>query len=225
MVATVPAGAQSGPITVTGPAGTNTTTGKFTLDYNSNLQVWFTNSLSTATLGSNLTYVISVVNAGPYSAPNATFTNVLPTIASLVSASIAPPWVLATNGNLLTGTITNFGSGNAMVLTITVVPQVTGNMTDTISITSDNPDPVPSDNTASFTTTVEPPALLSIQLLADQVTVSWKLSLSNYVLQFQDALGTNPPWLNVSNRPTIVGGYQSITQTNNGTGRFYRLKR
>jgi uncharacterized repeat protein (TIGR01451 family) len=225
IVATVPAAAQTGPITVRGPAGTNTSAGKFTLDYNSNLQVWFTNSSKTATLGSNFTYAISLVNAGPNSAPNATFTNILPTIASLVSASIPPPWVLATNGNLLTGTITNFGSGSATTLNITVVPQVTGTMTDTISITSDNPDPVPGDNVASFTTIIEPPALLSIQLLADQVTVSWRLSLSNYVLQFQDALGTNPPWLNVSNPPTIAGGYQSVTQTNNGSGRFYRLKR
>jgi uncharacterized repeat protein (TIGR01451 family) len=225
MVATVPGAAMSGPITVLGPAGTNTSLGRFTLDYNSNLQVWFTNSQNATLLGSNLTYTISLVNAGPYSAPNAVFTNVLPATARLVAASISPPWVLATNGNLLTGTITNFGLGNAFVLTITVVPQVIGNMTDTISITSDNPDPVPGDNTASFTTTVEPLALLSIRLLADQVTVSWQVALSNYVLQFQDAFAANPQWLNVSNQPTILGGYESITETNIGSSRFYRLKR
>jgi len=225
MVATVPTAAQTGPITVIGPAGTNTTFGKFTLDYDSNLQAWFTNSLSTTTLGSNFTYTISLVNAGPFSAPNATFTNVLPAIAQLVTASISPPWVLATNGNLLTGSITNFASGNVTTLTITVSPQVTGTMTDTISISSDSPDPVPGDNSASISTIVEPAALLSIRLLADQVTVSWPVTLSNFVLQAQDAFGASPQWNTVTNPPIISGGHRSLTETNIGSARFYRLKR
>jgi hypothetical protein len=223
-VVTVPIDATTGPITVVGPAGTNTSTATFTLDYTSSLSVGITNSANPVTVGSNLVYTASIFNNGPFTAPHVTFTNVLPLTATLKSVSISPGWVLTTNGNILTGTATNVVNGDAFALIVTVVPQIPGTITSTISVSADDPDPVPTDNSASIQTIVQPLALLSIGALADQVKISWPLSLSNYALEFADDL-SNAHWAPSTNSPTVSGGNQFIIETNLGPSRFYRLHR
>ena len=224
-VAKVPAGAQTGPISIITPGGTNTSAGLFTLDYTSDLQAGTTNSQNRVTVGSNLLYTVSVFNAGPNAAPNATVSNLLPATVSLRAVTISPSWVLATNGNALIASTASFGSGGSFVMTILVTPQASGSITNTVSVTSDNPDPVPSDNVASVTTVVEPLALLSIGQLGNLVRVSWPASLTNYVLESRDSLSLAPSWLTVTNLPVIEGPSVSVTETNNGVSRFYRLQR
>lgn len=225
IVATVPSGAKTGPIAVLGPAGTNTSIAKFTLDYTSDLRVSMTNSPNPVTVGSNLVYTISIVNVGPFPAPNTTLTNTLPSTATLRAATISPPWLLATNGGVLSGSAGTLGVGSSSVLTISVTPQVAGNITDTISVASDNPDPIPSNNTASVTTTVEPLALLSIGFFANQVRISWPVALTNYALQFQDDLSTSPHWSAVTSAPSISGAFEFVTDTTTVSNRFYRLRK
>ena len=226
VVATVPVGAKTGPITVSGPGGTNTSLGLFSLDYSSDLRVSITNSPNPVTVGSNLVFTVSFFNAGPYDAPNATFTNLLPSTATLVSANVSGSWSLNTNGSLLTGRLSSFGNGNSTVLTVVVVPQAAGTITNTVFIASDNLDPHPADNSATITTVVQPLPLLSINLPGSgQVRISWPASLTNYLLQFEDQLGPNPQWSSFTNPPAISGGFNFITDTNNGAARFYRLQR
>jgi hypothetical protein len=92
-------------------------------------------------------------------------------------------------------------------------------------VTSSNPDPVPGDNTVSIATIVEPLALLSIKSTGDLVRISWPVLLTNYVLQAQNALAANSQWLNVTTPSTISGTLKLVTETNNGSARFYRLKK
>jgi len=80
---TVPSGAQTGPFTVVAPAGTNTSAQPFILDYTSDLAVTITNSANPVTVGSNLLYIVTVVNNGPYPAPNVQLTNILPSSVEL----------------------------------------------------------------------------------------------------------------------------------------------
>lgn len=224
LVATVPAGAVTGPISVRGPAGTSVSAASFVLDYTSDLSVGITNSANLVTVGSNLVYTISIFNTGPYDAPHATFTNTFSQSVAITGATVTGPWVLTTNGNLLMGSATNFARGSGSALVVTVVPMAVGNITDTISVGSDNPDPAPFDNTASITTTVQPLALLSVRALANQVQVSWPLGLTNFMLQFRDAFSGSAQWTPVTNTPQSAGGLQFVIETNNGSGRFYRLK-
>jgi hypothetical protein len=224
-VATVPSGASSGPITVSGPAGTNTSLSRFILDYTSDLRVSITGTPNPVTVGSNLLYTISVVNVGPFASPNTVFTNMLPPTVTLLSANSTFPWVLRTNGNILSGSTTNFSNGNNSVITLLVVPTVPGNIVDTVSVASDNADPMPQDNSVSVSTTVEPLALLSIKLVADHVTISWPAALTNYLLQFEDGLSLTPKWLAVTNPPAISGETKFVTETNIASARFYRLQR
>jgi len=223
--AIVPNGAQSGPITVVAPGGTNTTTASFLLDYTSDLQVGVTASANPVTIGSNLLYTVTIINNGPYPAQNVRLTNTLPATVSLQSVAASPGWTLTTNGNALIGGVSNLvNSGNAALL-ITVVPQTSGNIVDTATVGSDTPDPSPENNSFTLTTTVEPLALLSISLLTDQVKVAWPLGLTGYVLQSKDVLVTNNLWSNVTATSIISGSLQFVIETNSGAAKFYRLRK
>jgi hypothetical protein len=114
--------------------------------------------------------------------------------------------------------------GDSATISFVVAPQVPGPLTDTITITSDFPDPVPQDNVASVSVIVQPLAALSIDRGVGSVILSWPLALTNYVLQFEeDIVATN--WVAVTNAPAVVGDKKILTQTNNSAARFYRLHR
>jgi hypothetical protein len=72
---------------------------------------------------------------------------------------------------------------------------------------------------------VEPPALLSIFLLTNQVKITWPLGLNGYVLQSKDLLATNGYWSNVAATSMITGNLQFVTETNSGAATFYRLRK
>jgi hypothetical protein len=224
LVATVPSGAQSGPITVVAPAARNTSAQPFILDYTSDLAVTITNSPSPVIIGSNLLYTVTVLNNGPYPAPNVQVTNTLPSSVELTSADMTGAWTLATNGNVLTASIANFGAGASATLVISVIPLAPGNIIDTVSVSGGNPDPVPANNVASVVTTVEPLPVLSVALTGNQVKISWSVALSNFVLQSRANLASGVSWSGVTSTPVIAGGTKSVTETNNGSAKYYRLK-
>jgi hypothetical protein len=66
--------------------------------------------------------------------------------------------------------------------------------------------------------------LLSIGQNGGLITVSWPASLTNYLLQYQDFFGPAAQWLTFSNAPSTSGASLFINDTNNGSGRFYRLR-
>jgi hypothetical protein len=223
--ATVPNGAQTGPITVVAPAGTNTSTLNFSLDYTSDLSVSITNSPNPVTVGSNLLYNITIWNSGLFDAPNATLTNTLPASVHLLAASISAPWTLVTNGNPITGSASSFPNGGSATLLLTVAPQSPGNILDTIKVSSDNSDPAPGDNFATINTTVDPLALLSIQQQTNTIKVSWPSALTNYSLQYRNDVTNGGFWSNSTAVPVISGAQKSVTETNNGSAKYYRLKK
>jgi len=220
--ATVPANAQSGPITVVAPAGTNTTTAAFTLDYMSDVGVNLVGAPNPVFIGSNLLYTLSVFNNGPFAAPNVMLTETLPASVTLKTATTTQG-SLNTNGNPILGTLGTLASGGAVTVQLTVVPHAAGAITNAASVSSDNPDPAPANNTSNLVTTVWPLPLLSINLATNLVKVSWPAPLSNFTLQYKTALGGNGPWTNNPAARSVFGNAISVTETNLGTARFYRL--
>ena len=223
--ALVPNGAQSGPITVVGPAGTNTSGTIFVLDYTSDLSINVSGTPNPVTVGSNLLYTVTIFNNGPYDARDVTLTNTLPATVTLASVLASPGLILTTNGGTLTGTLSNLVNNGSAALQIGVVPLFPGTLTDTASVGSAFPDPAPFNNSFSLITTVDPLALLSITLLTNQVKVAWPAALSNYTLQFKGVLTTNTFWSNVTATSIISGGVEFVTETNDGVARFYRLRK
>jgi uncharacterized repeat protein (TIGR01451 family) len=224
LVAMVPVGAQTGPITVGAPAGTNTSAASFVLDYTSDLNIGISDAPDPVFIGSNLTYTITIGNSGPFVAPNVQMTNTLPASVTLKSA-VTTQGTLSTNANPITGALGSVTNGTAVVVTLTVVPHSTGAIIDTVTVASDNPDPASGNNTFNAVTTVLPLPVLTIRHATDGLlNISWPVALTNFGLQAKDVLSTNS-WSNVVTAPVISGNLNVVTETNTRASRFYRLKK
>lgn len=224
--ATVPNNAPSGPLTVVAPGGTNVSAGSFTVDYTSDISVFITNAPGPVFVTSNLVYTVTVANyAGPNDALNVMLTNTLPTSVLLKSASTTQG-TLNTNGNPITAVLGTIPSGNSAILTLTVVPQTVGTITDTASAGSDNADPTPANNGASNVTLVWPLPILGIQnLTSNQIKVFWPAPLSNFTLLTKSNLvPLTAAWSTDLTARVVSGTNISVTEINSNTAKFFRLK-
>jgi uncharacterized repeat protein (TIGR01451 family) len=224
IVTVVPAAAQTGPISVTAPAGTGTSGGSFVLD-TSDLGLTVAAAPNPVTVGSNLVYTLVITNAGPYAAPNVRLTNTLPAQVVFKNGA-ATQGSLGTNGNVVTGSLGSLAAAGSATLTLTVAaPPSPGLITNTAVVAADDGDPSPTNNTVVTTTYVQSLALLSIRLATNLVLVSWPWDLTNYSLQFKSALTTNFTWSNVTTAPVISSNRNVVTETNSHPERFYRLEK
>ncbi len=121
---------------------------------------------STVLLGGNISYIVTVTNAGPSVAASLVLTDTLPAGATVVS--ITPGTGTDTvSGNVVTVNFGDLASGGSVTLTIVVMPNAAGSFTDTASAASATSDPVASNNSASATATVvKPLADLGVTVLA-----------------------------------------------------------
>jgi uncharacterized repeat protein (TIGR01451 family) len=224
LVAVVPNGAQTGPITVGAPAGTNSSAASFVLDYTSDVSVNVSDTPDPVFIGSNLTYTITIANSGPFNAPNVQMTNSLPASVTLKSVATTQG-TLSTNSNPITGALGSITNGTPVIVTLTVIPHSLGAIVDSVSIASDNPDPAGANNTFNVVTTVLPLPILAIQRTNNnRLNISWPVALTNFGLQSKDVLSTNV-WSSVATAPFISGTQNIVTETNTGDSRFYRLKK
>jgi hypothetical protein len=224
LTATVPSAAQTGPIRITSPGGTNITAQNFVLDYNADLSVSLSRFPDPVFIGSNLVYTITVINSGPFDANNVRVTNYLPASVSIRSYNLSQGTVLNA-GNPFSanfGTITVNGQA---VLVLTVAPQSTGSISNYVTVSSDLSDFVTANNSTSVLTFVLPLPRLSISVLpAQKLQLSWPVELTNFVLQFNNAFPTNAYWSNHLTVPSILGNQRQVVDTNSSQTRFYRLK-
>jgi uncharacterized repeat protein (TIGR01451 family) len=137
------------------------------------LMITKTDSPDPVLVGSNLTYSIIVSNLGPATASSVTVTDTLPATVTFTNATVSQgTW---TN---ITGTvICNLGtlaSNATATVTILVTPTAAGTITNTAIAYGTEPDPNPTNNTATAITTVLMPTadLLLTQIAApNPVTV------------------------------------------------------
>lgn len=224
LTVTVPDGAQTGPITVEAPAGTNTTAMHFVIDYWSNLEVWMTNTPAAVTVGSNLQFSITMVNRGPFDAVNARWTNTFP--QSVVdSVTLGAPWNVGVSGSSVVATCASAIAGGTSTMLVRVRPQTPGDMVATASLWSDNPDPSPGNNTYSLVTRVAPLPILSIRWWTNQVRVGWPVGLDDFLLEANSSFPATGSWRIVTNVPAVSEGQQFIFESNSGPARVYRLKK
>jgi hypothetical protein len=225
LTAVVPAGASTGPITVTAPAGTATSAGMFVIPQSSDLRInTFLNVPNPVAAQGDLTLTIVPSNSGPNTASNVTASVTL-AAGVLVKSASTQKGTVNTNGNPVVFTIGSMTTFENPTLTLVVAPQASGSITNTVTLSSSTFDPNSGNNTEVRVTTVLPPPELSIGPIAgNQVRVSWPVSLSNFLLQSTLVLTNNPPWANVPGTPAIEGNERVVTQPSTGAAKYYRLK-
>ena len=225
ITAKVPDQAQTGPITVIAPAGTNTSAGIFTLDYTSDLALTVTALPEPVTIGSNLVYSLQVVNLGPFPSPGIQLISLLPTSVHVQSTSTSQGTVV-TNETGVVATLGSLDIGGMATVAIQVTPTKTGTITNTASVTGANPDPVLANNEVETRNTVLPLPLLSIEKLSrTRLEVSWPVMLTNFVLETRPSPFSTNTWSKVKEEPAISETKRSVIQTNLGESGIYRLKK
>lgn len=121
----------------------------------SNLAIVKTSSPNPVEVNTALTYTLTVTNGGPDDATNVTVTDILPasfTIGTITPSQGACNPLVGTTLTCNLGTIAN--GGNATI-TIEATPTQTGIISNTAVVSSDQPDPDPTDNSSTESTTVE----------------------------------------------------------------------
>ena len=142
--------------TVTEPTAVSTVT---------DLRITKVESIDPILAGNNLTYTLTVNNDGPSDATGVTVVDTLPGNVTFVSGSTSLG-TIANVGGTVTGNLGAIASGGSATLTIvtTVTPNFLGTLTNTATVTGNETDPTPGNNTASIDTQtfLEPSSLAGV---------------------------------------------------------------
>ena len=177
----IPSGTSAGQYisaTATGPGGN---TSEFSADVQVqpeiNLALSGSANPNPVTAGNELTYTISVTNSGDLAADNVMLTDQLPGSVVKVSASVSQGQIVPTMGPTVVAHVGTLAPGGTVTLTIVVntTASSVGNITDSVSVSSQEADPTPSELSTTITTTVlpvPPSADLSVVMTASPTSVS-----------------------------------------------------
>jgi uncharacterized repeat protein (TIGR01451 family) len=144
-------------------AGNNTATATTTVGVGSaDVRIAKVDNPDPVNAGSNITYTITATNNGPTNAASTTVSDTLPANTTFVSMTPPAGWTCTTPAAGATGTVSctnaSFASGNAAFSLVVRVNPATANGTvisNTATISSTTADPVPGNESATATTTVQ----------------------------------------------------------------------
>jgi uncharacterized repeat protein (TIGR01451 family) len=153
----------------------NSATDTDVLSGSADLAITKTDGITVATPGGSVTYTITASNAGPSNVSGATVADTFP-------ASLTGTWTCAGAGG---GTCTAAGAGNisdsvnlpaggsaTYTVSATIAAAATGMLTNTATVSASVTDPVPGNNSATDTDTLNPSADLAITKTDGVVTVN-----------------------------------------------------
>ncbi len=113
------------------------------------------------TVGSNLTYSLTVTNLGPAMAASVTVTDALPASVTFLSASVSQGTWATNGGSLFTCALGNINANGSATVSIVVRPNSAGSISNTATVSSSISDPNIANNTAIAVTAanVAPPTI------------------------------------------------------------------
>ncbi len=162
-------------------------------------------------VGSNVTFTLTVTNNGPSSASGVSLTDQLPSGYQYVSDNRGGAYVSGTG----VWTIGNLAKDASVSLEVTATVNASGNYTNTATVVGDQPDPVAGNNSSSVTTVPVPQADLAITKSVDNTNptvgsnVTFTLTVTNYGL-------SNATGVSVSD--LLPSGYTYFSD--NGSGAY-----
>jgi uncharacterized repeat protein (TIGR01451 family) len=115
--------------------------------------------------GGNLTYTMTISNAGPEAAGSVAVRLPVASGAGLVSA-IASAGLVSYSGGVVVAQLGNLGMGASATVTVVLQAQAPGQITETATATSNSADPNLSNNTSTVVTQVDPASDLGVQVTA-----------------------------------------------------------
>ncbi|HEY3128912.1 MAG TPA: SBBP repeat-containing protein [Acidobacteriota bacterium] len=128
------------------------------------LSITKSSSPGSATIGTGLTYTISVSNAGPSTATGVTVTDTLPAGVTFVSASSAQGSCSQTGGTV-TCNLGSLANAATVGVSIVVTPTTAGIISNTAVVRANESDPSTLNNSASVLTSVtQPPTQFTLYL-------------------------------------------------------------
>ena len=107
-------------------------------------------------VGSKLTYILTVTEAGPNPATGIVLTDALPAGVTFVSAFASQGTVTQSAGTL-TADLGSLAPGAMSTVTVVVVPTTAASAVNTASVSATEADPVPGNDMATLTTVVDAP--------------------------------------------------------------------
>jgi uncharacterized repeat protein (TIGR01451 family) len=132
------------------------------------LALAFSQSASTVHVGDNLSYTLTATNQGPSAATNVSLLLPLGTGLSFNSAS-ASQGSASFAGGQVTASLGTLPPGAQASVTVQLVAQTVGTSTSTATVSSDDADPTPADNSAPFTVTILPLVDLQVAISASPI--------------------------------------------------------
>jgi uncharacterized repeat protein (TIGR01451 family) len=124
-----------------------------TVNAAANLAISLSDSPDPVTVTSNLSYLIVVTNLGPSAALGVNVTNTLPADVTFVSVQTSIG-VCSQNGRIVSCNLGTLTPGASASIIITNSPTTSGNITNSVTVSSTTADPSPANNSASTTTQV-----------------------------------------------------------------------
>ncbi|WP_158553906.1 COG1361 S-layer family protein [Micromonospora deserti] len=176
-----------------------------TVEASADLSVTKSDSPDPVVAGEEITYTITVSNAGPSTAQNVTVTDTLPagtTYVSGVDGNGATVCTLVQTDQVVCALgALNPGQGRSVFLTVLVAPSVPSGttLTNSVTVSATTPDPNPADNTATQQTGVRASAELWLDKIGEprsgnpSPTIVWTLTVHNDAGCERDAQSTPTP--------------------------------
>lgn len=189
---------------------------------------------TTLELGQPVTYTVTVANAGPSESKNVVITDTVPAGLTFNSSASTPGCTLTgSNISCAIPTIAAAGSSAVTLVFSSTLPATctAGSITNNATVTSDNPDPVQTNNASSVTTSTTCPVPVSVNLLINgsdtptpvsvntPITLSWASTNADTCSATGDWSGAKVATGSENTTPNQIRTYTyTITCTNTASG-------